>query len=106
MTIQNTPKKTPSGDWTRITIKRALEDAGWTMRGLSKAHGRAPASVTSTILRPWLVMELIIAEAIGVTPQEIWPSRWRDENGRLMSVQERKSNRWKRRSHVKNTRAA
>lgn len=66
-------------NWPRSKIKMHLEDAGWSLRRLSLAHGFS-ARVGSKALDGPLIprMELIIAEVIGVEPQVIWPLYYPD----------------------------
>lgn len=106
MNRSHTPKKRPQKDWSRIRIKRALEDRDWSMRGLAKAHGRYPTSVSGAINHPWVDMEIIIADAIDAPTHEIWPSRWLGNDGRVLSVTERKSTRVPKSINVKDKRVA
>lgn len=69
-------KKPASQDWHRADIKAALEKAGWTLRRLSAAHGYQPKSISLVLHRPWPAAERIVADAIGESPQAIWPSRY------------------------------
>lgn len=69
-------KKQPS-DWHRADIVAALRKAGWSLRKLSVHHGYAsPGTLTNALDRHWPKGERLIAEAIGVDPAEIWPSRY------------------------------
>lgn len=72
----NTPKKPAPQDWHVADIKASLEKAGWTLRGLSTHHGFSPNSIRMALRGPWPNAEKIIAAAIGVTPETIWPSRY------------------------------
>lgn len=77
MAKSNHPKKPAPQDWHRADIKAALEKAGWSLRKLSKAHGyAAPTTLTIPLARPWPKGERIIADAIGIDPAKIWPSRY------------------------------
>lgn len=83
MTKQNAPKK-PAQDWHRADIVAAVRKAGWSLRKLAQHHGyAAPTTLTNALARPWPKGERIIAEAIGVNPAEIWPSRYAKDNTRL-----------------------
>ncbi|WP_449392795.1 helix-turn-helix domain-containing protein [Eoetvoesiella caeni] len=80
MAKSNHPKKPAPQDWHRADIKAALEKAGWSLRKLSKAHGyAAPTTLTIPLARPWPKGERIIADAIGIDPAKIWPSRYRNK---------------------------
>ncbi|EAM2669709.1 transcriptional regulator, partial [Salmonella enterica] len=67
-----------SQDWHRADIKSALEKRGITLRDLSRQAGLSPDSLRNVFTRSWPRAERIIADALGVTPQEIWPSRYGD----------------------------
>lgn len=71
--------KKPALDWHNADIKAALEKAGWSLRRLSIHHKYHHTSAASALARPWPKMERIIAKAIGVKPQEIWPSRYNED---------------------------
>lgn len=77
MNTHSTPKKQPFKDWHRADIKAALEKAGWSLSRLSKHHGYASRNTLKNALdKPWPKAERLIAEAIGIPPEEIWPSRY------------------------------
>ncbi len=71
-------KKTSQEDWHPADIKAALDKAGWTLRGLAAHHGIKGSSTLSHTLegRSYPLNEKRIADAIGVQPQDIWPSRY------------------------------
>lgn len=63
-------------DWTRNQIKSAVYATGVSLRALSRRAG-AKSNVCGQALHlsnQW--GEKLIASAIGVAPQEIWPSRY------------------------------
>jgi Ner family transcriptional regulator len=72
-------KKASPQDWHRADIKAALEKAGWSLRRLAMAHGYSHAMTKHALYKPYYNGERLIAEAIGVDPWVIWPSRY-DEN--------------------------
>jgi Ner family transcriptional regulator len=77
--MQNTDsQKTPAApaDWHPADIIAALWKARTTMRRLSRQNHYASASLNVALRHPWARAEAIIAAAIGVTPQTIWPSRY------------------------------
>ena len=45
---------------------------------LSRQNGYADGSLKLALSRPWPRAEKIIADLIGVAPQDIWPSRYED----------------------------
>lgn len=63
-------------DWHRAYIRAALEVKGLTLRDLSRNAGLAEDTLKNALFRPWPKGERIIADAIGVEPEEIWPSRY------------------------------
>jgi lambda repressor-like predicted transcriptional regulator len=77
MTDHTTPK-TSREDWHPADIKAALDKAGWTLRSLAAYHGfTGAASLSRTISGfSYPLNEKRIADAIGVRPQDIWPSRY------------------------------
>lgn len=73
----NTAKKASREDWHPADIKAALEKKGWTLRALAEHHGiKGSSSLSHTFERSFPLNEKRIADAIGVTPQEIWPTRY------------------------------
>lgn len=71
------PKKPTHEDWHRADIVAAVRKAGWTLRKLSLHHGYACGTTLTTALdRHWPKGERLIADAIGVDPASIWPSRY------------------------------
>lgn len=64
-------------DWHPADIKAALVKAGWSFNQLGLYHGYTSKSALTGVLRnPWPKAESLIAEAIGVAPHVIWPSRY------------------------------
>lgn len=70
------PKERPVGDWHKADVKAALEKRGWTLAGLSRANGYHKSAAQVALWKPWPNMERLIAHALGLTPEEIWPSRY------------------------------
>ena len=62
--------------WHPADIGAALKKCGWSLRRLSVHHGYSPTVVENAIRRSWPRGERLIAEAIGVPPEEIWPERY------------------------------
>lgn len=74
-------KKAPEGatqkaDWRRSAIKAALEDAGWSLRRLSVHHGYCNRTLNHALFDPYPKAERLIADALGVEPWDIWPTRY------------------------------
>lgn len=77
MTQQHAPKNPAQQDWHRADVKAALEKAGWSLRRLAAHHGYASrCTLVHALDRPWPKGQALIAEAIGVAPETIWPSRY------------------------------
>lgn len=78
---QTSRKKTrvapgPASDMHPADIKCALEKAGWSLRQLALKNELSAASVAVALKKRWPRVESIIAEALGIKPWEIWPSRY------------------------------
>lgn len=71
--------KEKSQDWHRANIKAALEKAGWSLRKLAVANEYAPGVLSHPLNKQYPNGEAIIAKAIGVAPQVIWPSRYNED---------------------------
>ncbi|MDR1367105.1 MAG: helix-turn-helix domain-containing protein [Candidatus Accumulibacter sp.] len=70
-------KNTSRKDWHPADIKAALEKKGWTLRALAEFHGvKGSSSFSHTFERSFPLNEQRIAAAIGIKPQDIWPSRY------------------------------
>ncbi|MFZ5466626.1 MAG: helix-turn-helix domain-containing protein [Pseudomonadota bacterium] len=64
-------------DWHNADIVAALKKNGWTLSSLSLHHGyKSRGAMYQALLRKWPKGEALIAEAIGVKPEVIWPSRY------------------------------
>lgn len=63
-------------DWHRADIRAALEKSGTNLRTLSVAAGLSKDTLRNALVRPWPKGERLIARAIGVNPETIWPSRY------------------------------
>lgn len=63
-------------DWHREDIKAAIRKTGVTLEALALAHKLSRSAVRQTLLRPWPRVQAIVAQHLGVAPQEIWPSRY------------------------------
>lgn len=57
-----------------------MSPEGWTLRSLGVAHGYSINAVSEACNRAWPAVEKIVADALGMEPQDIWPSRY-DEAG-------------------------
>lgn len=64
-------------DWPASYIRAVLEIKGTTMETLSEEKGLKRHTLRNVLYRHWPKGEQIIAERCGVSPDEIWPSRYR-----------------------------
>jgi len=76
--------RTDKHDWHRQDILAAVRKAKGSLAKLSRENGLSASTLGNTLIRPWPRGEIIIANAIGIPPQEIWPSRFFDQKGRLI----------------------
>lgn len=75
-------KNPPRGDWHPADILAALHKAGWSLRQLAIEHGYRHRSSLSVALRhPYPKAETIIARALNLPAQAIWPSRYHPDGG-------------------------
>ena len=78
-----TPKKASQEDWHPARVKMELHMRGITLRGLAEAHGiKDSSSFSAALVRSLPANEKRIADAIGVHPKVIWPSRYNEDGSR------------------------
>ncbi|MEG3129707.1 helix-turn-helix transcriptional regulator [Pantoea cypripedii] len=65
-------------DWHPADIIAKLRKKGTTMAALSRKSGLSSSTLANAISRSWPKGEWLIANALGVHPAEIWPSRYFD----------------------------
>ena len=75
MHTNESQKKQPS-DWHDADIIAELKKAGTNMSALSIANGYTRNGLRNALYRKYPKAERIIAGAIGVNPEDIWPSRY------------------------------
>lgn len=64
-------------DWHPADIIAALKKRGTSLSALSRQAGLASSTLANTLTRRWPKGERLIAEALDVAPEKIWPSRYR-----------------------------
>lgn len=80
-----TAKKPVSGDWHPADIKAALYKAGITLAGLARAYGlNSSTALSHTFNRSYPLNEQRIADALGIHPKVIWPSRYNPDGTRKL----------------------
>ncbi len=65
-----------NADWHREDIKAELNKRGISMAELGRENGLGCGTVKNALDKHYKNGEKLIADAIGVTPQIIWPSRY------------------------------
>ncbi|KND83863.1 helix-turn-helix domain-containing protein [Aggregatibacter actinomycetemcomitans] len=75
MSVLNSSKKTAQHDWHRADILAALRKNGWSLRSLAKAGNVSYNTLKSALDKPYPKMERLIANAVGVAPEQIWAAR-------------------------------
>lgn len=72
-----TAKKPAAQDWHPADVKAALHKKNITLKGIADAYGLTSSSTLSSVFtRSYPLNEKRIADAIGVHPMVIWPSRY------------------------------
>ncbi|EIW3860603.1 helix-turn-helix domain-containing protein [Klebsiella pneumoniae] len=64
-------------DWQPADIIAALKKRGTSLTAVSRNAGLASSTLTNALNRRWPEGERLIAEALGIAPEQIWPSRYR-----------------------------
>ncbi|EPS2898879.1 helix-turn-helix domain-containing protein [Salmonella enterica subsp. enterica serovar Anatum] len=64
-------------DWHPADIIAALKKRGTSLAAVSRNAGLASYTLTNALNRRWPKGEKLIAEALGIAPEQIWPSRYR-----------------------------
>ncbi len=79
--MKNVPKpQKKSLDWHRADVVAALHKCGWSINSLAKAHGISPSTLRSALDKSYPKSERLIAQAIGIAPETIWPERFAARN--------------------------
>ncbi|EFZ1722131.1 TPA: transcriptional regulator [Shigella flexneri] len=64
-------------DWHPADIIAGLKKRGTSLSALSRQVGLASSTLANALTRRWPKGERLIAEALGIKPEQIWPSRYR-----------------------------
>ena len=80
-------------DWHQAMIVARLRMNGSSLRKLAADNKLYPTALSVALIRPWLKAEGIIANAIGVKPSEIWPSRYAHRAEKRINVEQNKLRR-------------
>lgn len=68
-------------DWHSADIIAALKKRGTSLAALSRKAGLASSTLANALSRSWPRGEKLIADALGISPEIIWPSRYFDSEG-------------------------
>lgn len=63
-------------DWHPADIIAGLRKKGTSLAAVSRKSGLASSTLANALTRRWPKGEKLIAEELGVAPQQIWPSRY------------------------------
>lgn len=69
-----------SKDWHPAEVKAQLEMRGTNLAKLARDHDYA--HISEVLHRRWLAAEHIVAKALGMKPEAIWPSRYKQPRDR------------------------
>lgn len=64
-------------DWHPADIIAGLKKRGTSLSALSRQAGLASSTLANALTRRWPKGERLIAGALGIAPEQIWPSRYR-----------------------------
>jgi Ner family transcriptional regulator len=103
MKAQNDIKKTNQTDWHKADIVAAVRKKCGSLRKLSVSLGYEPTTLANVMQRPWPKGEERLADALGLKPWDIWPSRYNitmDDKGNITGVPNRGSKGRKTKIHI------
>ncbi|WP_113627625.1 helix-turn-helix domain-containing protein [Pectobacterium peruviense] len=63
-------------DWHRADIVAALHKRGLSLAQLSRDQGLSSRTLNNAFSQHYPKAERLIAAALGMTPEQIWPSRY------------------------------
>jgi len=67
-------------DWHRADIIAALKKQGWSIRALAAQANVRPTTLYGALVKPYPKSERVIADALGLKPEQIWPQRYAARN--------------------------
>lgn len=95
MSKQRSQEDNPLQDWHPADIICSLWKRGTSLQRLARQRGYYQTTLHAALRRPWPRAERIIAEALGVPPQQIWPSRYHPDGSPKSGRGERGLGRWR-----------
>ena len=75
-----TGTRTAPHNWHPADIVAALRKKNWSLRQLALAQGLHRGTLAKALRHPYPRAEHLIASALGLQPEQIWPERY-DANG-------------------------
>jgi Ner family transcriptional regulator len=72
-------------DWHPADVLAALKKRGVSLRQLAARHDYS--HIDRVLSSPWLAAEKIVADALGMKPAQIWPSRYQNPELRMRAYQ-------------------
>lgn len=91
----NKAKKPVTKDWHRADIIAAVRKSGTNLQQLSRDHELGRTTLTNALYGPCPRYERLIAEHLGTTAQNIWPSRYHEDGSPKSGRGERGIGRYK-----------
>ncbi|HBX3103156.1 TPA: transcriptional regulator [Klebsiella pneumoniae] len=76
-----------NNDWHPADIIAGLRKKGTSLAAVSRSAGLSSSTLANALLRPWPKGEKLIADALSISPEIIWPSRYFDRKGKLLARQ-------------------
>jgi Ner family transcriptional regulator len=76
-------------NWHPADIIAALKKHGTSLAALSRKAGLSSSTLANALSRPWPKGEFLIAQALDIPPDVIWPERYFDEKGEPIFRQRR-----------------
>ncbi|OAM33957.1 helix-turn-helix domain-containing protein [Eikenella corrodens] len=67
-------------DWHRADIIAALKKQGWSICALAAQANVHPTTLYGALVKPYPKSERVIADALGLKPEQIWPQRYAARN--------------------------
>ncbi|MGP9418630.1 helix-turn-helix domain-containing protein [Pseudomonas reactans] len=78
-------------NWHPADIIAELHKRGTTLAALSRQSGLCSSTLSNALCRRWPRGEMLIANALGMTPAEIWPTRYFHPDGTLIVKNRKKA---------------
>lgn len=80
MGMNTKPTTQAVADWHPADVVAALRKRGVSLRQLAAQNDYS--HIQRVLTSPWLAAEQIVARALGVKPEAIWPSRYQNPSDR------------------------